>query len=136
MNLRNLTWEEEVDIKLKEITRMRLELRIHLRKDKELRQLQSFKRDMSYQFHFQNEYLRENYNLNLLETIPEIDMNLEEINRLDNEVDELSEKILISSEKESEICDKLFHMKRDLQTFVEQHVQEDYDEEDNYDQQD
>ena len=124
MNLKNLTWEEEVDVKVKEITRTKLESRFHLKKIKEFQEIKSFKQDMSYQFHLKNEYLRERYDLNLLQTIPEIDMNLEEIDRLDKEVDELWEKIRILSKEEFEMSNRLFRLKNDLNTFIRQHVQE------------
>ena len=124
MNLKKLTWEEEVDVKAKEIIRTKLKLRFHVRKIKELQEIKSFKQDMSYQFHLQNEYLREKYDLNLLQTTPEIDMNLEEIDRLDKEVDELWEKIRILSKEEFETSNRLFSLKNDLSTFIQRHQQE------------
>ena len=114
---RNLTWEEEVDDKLIEITRKRLELRIHLKEDKKLRVLKLFKKDLSYQFYLKNEYLRERDNLNSSEITPELVAN-------QREIDKLEEEIQASSEKESQICDTLFHLKQDLRKFVERNVQE------------
>ena len=124
MNLKNLTWEEEVDVKVKEITRTKLKSRFHLKKIKELQEIKSFKQDMSYQFHLQNEYLREKYDLNLLQTTPKIDMNLEEIDRLGEEVDELWEKIRTLSKEEFETSNRLFCLKNDLSTFIQRHEQE------------
>ena len=121
---RNLTWEEEVDDKLIEITRKRLELRIHLKEDKKLRVLKLFKKDLSYQFYLKNEYLRERDNLNSSEITPELVANQREIDKLEEEINKLSEEIQASSEKESQICDTLFHLKQDLRKFVERNVQE------------
>ena len=124
MNLKKLTWEEEVDEMIKEITRTKLETRFHLRKIKELQELKSFKQDMCYQFYLRNEYLREKYNLNLLQTTPEMDMNLIEIDKLDEEADKLRKKIQNLSREECAMSIRLIRLKNDLSTFIEQHVQE------------
>ena len=120
---RNLTWEETIDDKLREITRKRLELRYHLREDQRIRQLRLFKKDMSYQFHLKNEHIREQNNLGPLESTPEIMMNEYEIEKLDEEVNQLSERLQIMAENESNICDTLFYLKEDLKKFVEEHIQ-------------
>ena len=50
-------------------------------------------------------------------------MNEEEIERLEEEVNQLSEKLQVMADNESNICDTLFHLKEDLKKFVEEHIQ-------------
>ena len=120
---RNLTWEEEVEDKTKAITTKRLELRMHLRNDKQLRQLKLFKKNLILQFHLKNQEIRENKNLRPSEVNDEIGENLEMIEELETNIKELEEKIKASTEKESDLCGELFHLKEDLRKIIRQNTQ-------------
>ena len=111
---RNLTWEEIIDDKLKEISKKRLELRIHCAKDKDLRRQQEFLRDLRHQFIDKMEQIKERNTLNHLNTTPEINEIQQKVERLKLKIDEFSIKIQHSSVKEAEICEELYYLKQEL----------------------
>ena len=93
---RILSWEEKIDEVMFEITRIKLEIRLHTKKDQRLHNLRMYKRDMVLQFHLK---IESNLEKNQDEVRPENEWYNQEIINLSIEINQISEEIEAMSEK-------------------------------------
>ena len=123
MSPRNITWEEEVDDKIRAINKKRLELRIHFYDNDRLREQLEFSRNLLYRFVVKITQIEEKERLGLTDVSSEIREIRQELLKMETDIDELTTRIRISTRKGTELSQELYNMNQELRQFIGQNVQ-------------
>ena len=122
---RILSWEEKIDEVLTEITKAKLELKIHIRRDEKLRLLISFKNDLVWQFYQKIRSISRKHFLDEEDEVtPEMEMYNSEIKNINNEIAQISEQIQAMLVKESVLRENLANFKEKLSDLVKLNMEE------------